>query len=75
MCVRVCAPQDQAFQQGGMFVFDGPNCVWSHFDKATGAHADLAEVLGVARTISTATAMVGAAAAQNCDCPDPSQQQ
>lgn len=40
--------QDQAFQQGGMFVFEGERTLFSHRDTATGAHADFAEVLGAA---------------------------
>lgn len=44
--------QDQAFQQGGMFIFDGELCVWSHFDQATGAHADFADILGVAQQLT-----------------------
>ena len=32
---------DQAFNQGGLFVFDGEECVMSHRDEATGAHADM----------------------------------
>lgn len=44
--------QDQAFQQGGMFVFDGTQCVFSHKDQATGAHADFAEVLGIAQRLA-----------------------
>eukprot|EP00877_Chromochloris_zofingiensis_P002749 jgi/Chrzof1/12475/Cz06g35200.t1 len=53
---------DQALQQGGMFVFDGNKCVWSHYDKGTGSHADLSEVLGkvgklVEATSNAATAM------------------
>lgn len=35
----------QAFQQGGVVIFQGKEQVWSHYDKATGAHADLDLVL------------------------------
>lgn len=45
--------QDQAFQQGGMFIFDGAECVWSHYDQATGAHADFADVMKVADSINS----------------------
>ncbi len=41
--------QSQAFQQGGMFVFKGTECLFSHKDQATGAHADYEEVLEVVR--------------------------
>jgi hypothetical protein len=60
--------QDQALQQGGMFVFQGTQCVWCHYDKATGAHADLAQVLGVA---AAQVAAAGAAAVGlDCECGD-----
>lgn len=35
---------DQALNQGGLFVFDGPRCVYRHFDAATSDHADLGQV-------------------------------
>lgn len=38
--------QDQAFQQGGVFVFEGERLVWAWRDRATGDHADFGEVLG-----------------------------
>jgi hypothetical protein len=40
---------DQALQQGGIFVFDGERVAFSHYDQATGAHADLGAVLDLAR--------------------------
>jgi hypothetical protein len=58
--------QDQAFQQGGMLVFDNERCVWSHFDQATGAHAEFAAVLGVAQQL---------AGEQDCGCGPASEQQ
>ena len=39
--------QDQAFQQGGVFVFEGDECIWEWRDRATGDHADFADVLRV----------------------------
>lgn len=39
---------DQGLQQGGAFVFDGPDLLYSHYDPSTGAHAELADVLGAA---------------------------
>jgi hypothetical protein len=60
--------QDQAFQQGGMFVFKGNQCVWCHYDKATGAHADLAQVLGVAAEQVAAAGV--AAVGLDCECGD-----
>lgn len=40
--------QDQALQQGGIVVFEGRRAVWVWRDPATGAHADLAQVVAVA---------------------------
>lgn len=54
---------DQALQQGGMFVFRGAACVWSRFDAATGDHADLDTVLGVATQLGQL-----ADAAADCGC-------
>lgn len=56
--------QDQAFQQGGMFIFDGEACVWSHFDQATGAHADFADVVKIADSISSSSS-----SSKDCGCP------
>jgi len=39
---------DQAFWQGGALVFEGRRLLWAHADRATSAHADLAEVLAAA---------------------------
>ena len=52
----------QALQQGGMFIFEGERCLFSHTDKATSDHADLQEVLG--------TALAGFGQA-DCGCPPP----
>jgi hypothetical protein len=58
-----------------MFVFDGPVCVFSHFDQATGAHADLAQVLGLAQQLGGSLAASAAAAgAEDCGCEEPAQQ-
>jgi hypothetical protein len=59
-----------------MFVFDGPVCVFSHFDKATGAHADLGQVLGIAQQLGgslAASAAAAAAGAEDCGCEEPAQ--
>lgn len=53
----------QALQQGGMFVFNGTRCVWSRADAATGDHADLNKVLGVATQLGQL-----ADAAADCGC-------
>lgn len=39
---------EQGLQQGGMFVFQGDQERFSHYDPSTGAHADLNEVLAAA---------------------------
>lgn len=39
---------DQGLQQGGMFVFLNNQVLFSHYDPATGAHADISTVLSVA---------------------------
>lgn len=44
---RVPPQASQSLQQGGMFIFDGQECVWSHFDESTSDHADLDVVLGI----------------------------
>jgi len=36
---------DQGLQQGGAFVFDGPNLLFCHYDPSTGAHVDLDDLL------------------------------
>jgi hypothetical protein len=40
--------QDQAFNQGGVVVFEGKNVLYCYKDPATGAHADLDEVVRIA---------------------------
>ncbi len=39
---------DQGLQQGGALVFEGATLLYRHDDPATGAHADLNEVLNAA---------------------------
>jgi hypothetical protein len=39
---------EQALQQGGVVVFHGDRAVFVHRDPATGAHADMVEVIRVA---------------------------
>lgn len=41
--------QDQAFNQGGTFVFDGDQTVFAHYDESTGAHSDIREVIDLAK--------------------------
>jgi len=40
--------QSQAFNQGGMFVFDNKKTLLAHYDVSTGAHANLADVVQLA---------------------------
>jgi len=47
--------QDQAYQQGGMVIFDGEKVVWVWRDPATGAHADLKEVVRVATALASSS--------------------
>ena len=39
---------EQSLQQGGAFVFRGRTAVLEHYDEATGAHAQLADLLRAA---------------------------
>jgi len=39
---------DQGYQQGGCFVFQGENAIYGYKDPATGAHADLNKIVGIA---------------------------
>lgn len=41
--------QDQAFIQGGSFVFDCDQTLLAHYDESTGAHADIDTVIDTAR--------------------------
>ncbi|PNH01460.1 hypothetical protein TSOC_012650 [Tetrabaena socialis] len=45
---------EQAYQQGGLFLFEGERTLLSHYDKATGAHADFAQLLGLAEQLAAA---------------------
>jgi len=38
---------DQGLQQGGLFVFDGSEALFEHYDEATGAHADMDRVMEI----------------------------
>ena len=50
--------QDQAFLQGGTFVFDKDDTVFAHYDESTGAHSDIQEVIDLAtKRIEVATEM------------------
>lgn len=40
--------QEQAFLQGGTFVFNGPCTVYAHYDPSTAAHAEVEQVMKIA---------------------------
>ncbi|GAX25250.1 hypothetical protein FisN_5Lh332 [Fistulifera solaris] len=40
--------QDQAFIQGGTFVFKGPKTLFAHYDPSTASHANMIEVIDTA---------------------------
>ena len=39
---------ERTMVQGGTFIFEGGECLFSHFDASSGAHADLDEVVRLA---------------------------
>lgn len=41
--------QEQAFNQGGTFLFDGVNTIFAHYDASTGAHSNIQEVIDMAK--------------------------
>lgn len=42
---------DQAFNQGGTFIFKNKDTVYAHYDEAPGAHADMEYVLQLASDV------------------------
>lgn len=44
----LASPRSHRLQQGGVFVFDGRELLFSHYDPSTGAHADLEDVIRAA---------------------------
>lgn len=40
--------QDQAFNQGGTFLFDGEQTIYAHYDESTGDHCDIQQVIDLA---------------------------
>jgi hypothetical protein len=40
--------KEQAFLQGGTFVFEGTKTLYAHYDESTAAHASLEEVIRLA---------------------------
>ncbi len=53
----------QALQQGGLFVFEGEEVVYSHYDRATGDHGDVADILKLVELKPQQ---------QDCGCEEPS---
>ena len=49
---------DQAFLQGGTFVFRGSQTLFAHYDPSTAAHASIEEVMDVAKMGASATTSV-----------------
>ncbi|GIL78934.1 hypothetical protein Vretimale_212 [Volvox reticuliferus] len=58
---------DQALQQGGLFMFKGDRTVLTHYDKATGAHADLDQLMDIASKLAVTPADCNA----QCELPPP----
>lgn len=48
--VYIPPKQEQAFLQGGTFVFDGNDTIYAHYDESTAAHAKVEEVVALARS-------------------------
>lgn len=57
----------QALNQGGAFLFDGAECVWSHRDAATAAHAEPGEMLERALGLAARQA-AGGGGGGDCGC-------
>ena len=43
--VYIPPKQEQAFQQGGAFIFQGGNTVFAHYDGGAGAHVEVGKVV------------------------------
>lgn len=41
--------QEQAFLQGGTFVFEGSKTLFAHYDESTAVHAPLEQVVDLAK--------------------------
>lgn len=46
--VYIPPKKEQAFNQGGTFIFDGTKTVFAHYDESTAAHAKIDEVVDLA---------------------------
>lgn len=46
--IYVPPKQEQAFLQGGTFVFDGPKTLFTHYDPSTAAHSSIDRVIDIA---------------------------
>jgi hypothetical protein len=49
LAIYIPPKQDQAFNQGGTFVFNGPSTIFAHYDESTGAHSDIDVVIDLAK--------------------------
>ena len=49
IAIYIPPKQDQAFNQGGTFLFDGEESVFAHYDESTGAHSDIQQVIDLAK--------------------------
>ena len=48
VAIYIPPSQDQAFNQGGTFLFDGDETVLAHYDESTGDHCDIQEAIDLA---------------------------
>jgi hypothetical protein len=51
--------QDQAFNQGGTFIFDGASTIFAHYDGGTAAHSDIDQVIELAKKSAFRNSKVG----------------
>lgn len=49
LAIYIPPKQDQAFNQGGTFLFDGETTIFAHYDQSTGAHSDINKVINMAK--------------------------
>ena len=48
VAIYIPPKQEQAFNQGGAFLFDGDETAFAHYDESTGAHCDIQQVIDLA---------------------------
>jgi hypothetical protein len=49
VAVYIPPRQEQAFNQGGTFLFDADQTVFAHYDESTGAHSNIQQVIDLAK--------------------------